>query len=143
MKESLFTNLRSKIEYYESTYRHPGLERFAVGNPYALFPTGNEMGWDKEWPNSRRAGVYLIYGENRLLYVGTASKLGPRLANYFQYDFPGGKGNQCKIVHNGWTEVPKYVVTVAVPEGSRFEASALEEYLIGELAPCDNTLGRL
>jgi excinuclease UvrABC nuclease subunit len=85
--------------------------------------------------------VYLIYSEDRLLYVGTASKLGPRLADYFQYDFPGGKGNQCKVVHSGWTEMPRHVVTIAVPEASRFEASALEEYLIGELRPCDNTVG--
>lgn len=57
MQKSLLTNLRARVDYYEATYRHPNLERFLVSEPYALFPQGGEIGWDAEWPNSKRAGV--------------------------------------------------------------------------------------
>jgi len=146
MNDSLVAALKTKLKHYEATYRHPALERFGINEPYALFPRDGEvtsLRWDDEWPSSKRAGVYLIYGDSRLLYVGTAWTLGPRLGCYFQNEDPKSTVRKCKVIHTAWTETPKYVVTIAVPDTSRFEAAALEEYLISELRPCDNTVGRL
>jgi excinuclease UvrABC nuclease subunit len=76
-------------------------------------------------------------------YVGKASMgncIGSRLSSYFGYESETDR--RCKIYHReGWTEKPRYVMCVAVPEDSPFEAPALEEFLIRELAPPDNKRG--
>ncbi len=144
MRDSL-EKLRQEVEEYSRTYRHPDLPSFRLRGPYALFPendtfvTDPEMRWDKQWPNSDSAGVYAIFSQDgTLLYIGKAWFIGRRLASYFQYEFPTTKEKRCHVVHTQWTYPPTYVCTIAVPETSRFEACALEEYLIHELKPLDN-----
>jgi excinuclease UvrABC nuclease subunit len=85
----------------------------------------------------------ILNRELEVLYVGKASQgpIGGRLAHYFKYN-PDRK--TCRVVHagpGGWSSPPIYVVGVAVPDELAFEAAALEEYLIRELQPSDNTLG--
>jgi hypothetical protein len=144
--EEALEEFKRKLDDYERTFRHPDRKRFDRSGLYALSPettVPTEKHWDEEWPNSNRAGIYVIFGNSRVLYVGKARKLGRRLACYFQYEFPRA-GNKCRIIHDGcWKEKPLYVATVAVPDDSKFEAASLEEYLIEKLHPCDNTLGRL
>jgi excinuclease UvrABC nuclease subunit len=115
---------------------------------YALFPdepqtVEAEGGWSDKWPQSDEAGVYLVFGgSGRLLYIGKASmnqSIGNRLSFYFGSD---RVDKTCTIVHEGrWKERPMYIATVAVPREMRFEAPALEEYLIASLGPCDNANG--
>jgi hypothetical protein len=147
----MLDRLTRALEDYRK-YRHPSLPDFEVGGPYALLPEEGAAvattRWNDEWPNSKRAGVYLIFGRaGNLLYVGKAWVIGNRLSSYFRSDFSDGEKRTCRAVHGvgngGWSEHPMYVVTVAVPAGSIFEAAALEEYLIGRLDPSDNKLGRL
>ena len=87
----------------------------------------------KVWPFSDDKGVYAILHHDMVLYIGKASHqgMGYRLGSYFDKDGNPKQGHT-------WTEIPTHVVTWKVPEDSPFEASALEEFLIRELAPPDN-----
>lgn len=138
--------LTAALDEYERDYRNPKRDKFDRGVLYALFPeeakVPTQRHWDMEWEYSERTGVYVIFGATQVLYVGTACKLGRRLACYFQYEFPG-VGQKCRIVHEWQRELPAYVVTIAVPGDSTVEAASLEQYLIARLDPCNNTRGRL
>lgn len=112
-----------------------------LGDRYCLFPDKRDPrpSWPDRWPNADKRGVYLMLGDDdAVLYVGKASAdsyLGARLAAYFRY----GEDRRCKFIYEDWC--PRYVVTIAVPDDSSFEAPALEEFLIRELRPPRNTLG--
>ena len=135
------------IAEYERRFRRDDLKKLEISGLYALFPSTAEVAvgvagnWPDRWPYAERAGVYLIFDEKlQVLYVGKASfksSLGGRLYNYFRED----KDGNCRIRHEGWSRPPRYVLTVAVSEDMRFEASALEECLITTLKPTDNTVG--
>jgi hypothetical protein len=133
------------IARYERTHRHPDRPALAVSPRYSLFPELAEPGprWPDSWPNAGNRGVYLMLdAEESVLYVGKASvnsSLGARLGAYFQY----GDDRRCKFrFQDYWLPlIPTYVVTIAVPDDSPFEAPALEEFLIRELGPPRNTVG--
>ena len=143
---ALLDDLKRELTKYHRKYRHPDLADLTPSDLYALFPEDAEplatMRWDQQWPNSDHGGVYLIFNKTgKLLYVGKAWIIGHRLSSYFRYPQPRGEGNRCEIVHR-WTDNPTdrpmYIATVAVPDESKFEAAALEEYLIRELKPLVN-----
>jgi hypothetical protein len=130
----------STITAYKNKYRRNDFPDFEISGIYDLSPSEKTeiidiaYKWPDPWPHAFKKGIYLIFGNNmRLLYVGKASMkndIGNRLNSYFRYT-DDKKG--CKIVHSGWKIQPRFVVTVAVPEGLAFEAPALEEYLISSL----------
>jgi hypothetical protein len=136
------------LEEYKAKYRRPGLPDLRLSGLYALFPAEAQTvdadhHWNEKWPHSDEAGVYFIFaGSGHLLYVGKASMshhIGDRLSFYFGSD---RASKACTIVHESqWNERPMYVATVAVPQDMKFEAAALEEYLIAALDPCDNVNG--
>jgi len=118
-----------------------------VSGLYDLFPSKPhslaepaEHNWPVPYPSDQRAGVYLIYSDAlELLYVGKASIgscLGKRLYTYF------GAAQECVLKHTTWTQSPRFMLTVAVPESMPFEAPALEEFLVERLAPTNNSVGR-
>jgi hypothetical protein len=131
------------IARYHDTYRHPGLGRPELSGLYALFPGESsdvavEYSWPAWWPNGSQPGVYLIFGANmELLYVGKSGQLGYRLNHWFWWE--AGPGSGCKVMHN-WRTKPYYLATVAL--GREFEALGLEGFLIEELHPSENTMGR-
>jgi hypothetical protein len=131
------------IARYHDTYRHPGLGPLELSGIYALFPGESssvaiEYWWPAWWPNGNQPGVYLIFSTNmELLYVGMSGHLGSRLNCWFWWE--AGPGSGCKVMHN-WKNRPHYVATVAL--GRAFEALGLEGFLIEELNPPENTLGR-
>ncbi len=138
----MLDSLKLALKKYRQ-YRHPDLSELEPSQIYALFPEEGEklatLHWPQEWPEGKRAGVYLIFsGASKLLYVGKAWIIGRRLSNYFQSDLPANETNPCRIVHDWGDDRPMYVVTVAVPKTSTFEAASLEEYLIRELNPSTN-----
>lgn len=148
---STFDDINEAIEAYERNYRHPDLPRLNISGPYDLFPastepwpnsTPAEHRWPDVWPNSEKRGIYLIFDQSRnLLYVGKASmssSIGVRLGKYFG---SSDDGPCCRVLHTGWGAQPRFVVTVAVPDASPFEAPAIEEYLITLLSPSDNSKG--
>ena len=140
---------RDLVEDYQARFRGPNLEPFELSAPYDLSP---ELGipkiecptsWPEGWPHSGRAGIYSLFGEElQAVYIGKASlrnTLVSRLGSYFSYDKPH---KTCRLNH-AWKCRPRYLITIAVPEESRFEAPALEEFLIIKLRPTDNTAGIL
>lgn len=131
---------------YETHYRHPAQPAFEVGAVVHLFPTELSLTetdgishWTSPWPHAERAGVYLIYSASlELLYIGKSSmgqSLGRRLYCHF------GGGDTYVLNGNGWGENPQFVVNVAVPITSPFEAPAFEEFLISKLSPKLNVHG--
>jgi hypothetical protein len=138
--------LKRALDDCRAKYRRSDLPDLRLSGLYSLFPDEVQTAdaghrWNDKWPHSEEAGVYFIFGgSGRLLYVGKASMnhcIGGRLSNYFGTD---KATNRCRVEHE-WCERPMYVATAAVPQGMKFEAPALEEYLIATLNPCDNVRG--
>jgi hypothetical protein len=147
MSQKTYDDALAAIGQYEETHRHPKRPRLEIGMPYDLFPkTGREAtrllckeGWPEVYPLSERAGAYIVLDAHaRVLYVGKADNFGRRLGGYFAY----ASDRTCKVKHKTWSEQPRYVVMVAVPTSSPFEAGALEGFLIDSLRPPDNILGK-
>lgn len=140
----MLESVKLALDDYRHNYRRPGLPEIELSCLYALFPQEGERPasadsrWNSPFPNSDRQGCYLIFGESgKLLYVGKASgnaRMGGRLGMYFGHDRLTG---DCRVLSHDWNERPMYVATIAVPNGMGFEASALEEYLVNRLNPCD------
>lgn len=137
------------VAEYQERFRGHGLAEFEISDPYDLSPELAATGltcsaaWPDTWPHIGRAGVYALFGEElQTVYVGKASlrnTLESRLGSYFGHEKIDGT---CRFYHS-WKFAPRYLVTVAVPEESRFEAPALEEFLIEKLRPTDNKAGIL
>jgi hypothetical protein len=126
---------------YRTTYRRSQLPDLLVSEPYMLSPSSDQpehaLCWPREFPTSKRVGVYAIFGQaDNVLYVGRSWLMGRRLCDYF------GGGTKPDLSMN-WSEPPAFIVTVAVPEKMEWEAAGLEEFLIDELDPPDNTRIRL
>jgi len=139
--------VREALRHYNESYRHPSLRLLTLSEVYGLFPDTTNTGqatlaWPATWPCAGDPGVYLIFGpQMNLLYVGKASlshTLGGRLSAYFQYAPDGSRG--CAVLGT-WSARPTFVMTIAVDSDKAFEAPALEEHLISELQPPDNTRG--
>ncbi len=75
------------------------------------------------------------------MYIGKASMnsaIGFRLSSYFVFD----QEKKCAMKHpQSWKGDPRYVATVRMLDELRFEAAALEEYLIANLTTTDNSAG--
>lgn len=137
----------NEVEQYTLHWRRDGLPAYNISGTYDLFPevpSGVEKiehKWPDTWPNSSSAGVYAVFDEGmKLLYVGKSSMssyLGARLGSYFGFT----PERTCRVNHN-WAVKPKYLITVAVPNASTWEAPALEEFLIKRLNPPLNRNGR-
>jgi hypothetical protein len=149
MKPKTLTDVLEALNHYKSHFRRDGLVPLEFSGLQALFPeleSAPEVTskWPEAWPFGNRQGVYFVFGSQaRLLYIGKASMrhpVGARLSSWFQYAKPSGG---CKVVHNGWSEPPRFIAVIAVPEGMAFEAPALEEFLIERLSPPDNVKGRV
>lgn len=129
------------IEYSEK-YRNPNLSKYKVSDLYDLFPnekTVHEVKhkWPDVWPFCSSAGVYIILDiDLNILYIGKASHFGYRLGSYFMYD----ENKNC-MLKDSWKGNPRFVVTIAVPDDSKFECSSLEEFLILKIKPNNNTRG--
>jgi hypothetical protein len=138
---------RDAIDEYNTGFRRADFPALEISGLYDLFPSKPhslakpaEHNWPVRYPSDQRAGVYLIYSDTfELLYVGKASMgscLGKRLYTYF------GAAQECVLKHTTWTQSPRFMLTIAVPESMPFEAPALEEFLIGRLEPTNNSVGR-
>jgi len=130
------------ISDYENTYRHPNLQKLRISGLYDLFPDKEskykvEKSWPDEWIYCRSAGVYMFLDENlEIAYIGKAYHFGYRFSSYFVYD----ENKKCKT-KNTWKTVPRFVITIAVPDESKFESAAIEEFLLSKIVTTNNTIG--
>ena len=101
-----------------------------------------EYSWPDTWPNVHDPSVYVILSRTGcVLYVGKAKHPGSRLGAYFKYvNYPDDPS--CQIIHNIWSSKPFLVFIAAGKPDKPFEIASLEEYLIMNLNPSDNTIGK-
>ena len=137
--------LRNEIKNFSNEFRKQDLPPIEESGVYFLNKQGNEsvLGWPDSYPLGNRRGVYGIFNEETLIYVGKASQqdLCYRLSDYFRY----GSNRECETKPgHTWSSEPTSLVVFAVPEEMPFEASALEEYLISKLSNelKDNKIGK-
>ena len=145
------SNLRAvqpALDAYHTGYRNPKLRPLHSSGLYALFPdtsippAGVKFAgkWPELWPDVDNPGVYVFLDANfDVTYVGKTflkQSFGTRFYDWFKREKNTGA---CSVV-GVWKSPPAYVITVPVQEP--FEAPSLEEYLIQELDPSDNLVGR-
>lgn len=132
-------DVRKLISNYCIYYRKEGLPPIQESSVYILNEnyTGEVCGYESRWPNTYpladNYGVYAVFGVMGLLYIGKASfqKIGNRLSSYFRY--AENKKDCITNPQHTWSAPPTHIVVWAVPDDMPFEASALEEFLIGSL----------
>ena len=137
--------LRVALNYYRQNLRREDFPSLELSELYDLFPERGSSQAKKKWPVAypfaNNAGVYFIFDEGlRLLYIGKASMnnhLVSRLSAYFEYD----DDKKCRVKSVDWIGNPRYISVVPMDEQHKFEAPALEEYLIGQLVTTDNKAG--
>jgi len=142
-------DVRKKISDYCILYRKEGLPPIQESPVYILNENyvgeqcDSDARWPQAYPHAGNRGVYAIFGVDGLLYIGKASigTIGERLSSYFQY-FKNREGFKTNPQHT-WSAPPTHVVVWAVPDDMPFEASALEEFLIGSFKGnlSDNRIG--
>ena len=148
---SAICQIQALLSEYSRLYRRKELQELRVSALYDLCTTKKDivgdpqLSWAKDdyWPDCDRYGIYAIFDDSlSLLYIGKASMNNPisnRLGRWFGRNIDG----TCRIKDLNWSRPPRYVATAAVDDDMRFEAAAIEEYLIMKLVPIDNTRGKL
>ena len=141
------SDLEAAIKVYQKSFRNETMGKYEPSKLYDLFPELGkpnclvEHNWPQKWPHLDNAGIYALLSENlEVLYIGKASMnhgIGYRLSSYCSY-VEGTK--KCKL-NDEWEGKPRYVYSVAVPDQTKFEAPALEEYLIKEIQTANNKAG--
>lgn len=115
-------------------------DRYALKLPKPLSePYDLTRQWKTDsFPHADHPGCYFIFdADGDLLYIGKASlrsTVGRRLATYFLWN-----GKEVDPKHDGWTKTPSHIRTQ--PVAKAYEAASMEEFLITELQPSQNTSG--
>ena len=125
--DKIGVTLRDVVKFYSETYRNPHLPPFQVCEPHSM-----TSWWGESWRQPNRAAMWFIRPVGKSFGWGRASltsDVGARLAAH-DHQKP----------RRAWREQAAFVQFVSVPEA--FEAPSLEEYLIKELRPTGNILGR-
>jgi hypothetical protein len=134
------------FEEYRTDFRRADFPELRLSGFYDLFPEKESAqltigSWPGRWPEADKPGVYLFFDPMlELLYVGKASwgsSIGARLSTYGGYG-PDKKGF---VLKDTWEGDPRYVAVIWMTGDYRFEAPALEEFLVTRLRPIDNTIG--
>lgn len=145
-KRPYMTDLNEELEYYCTRLRGPDMPKLKMSGLYNLYPTSDdtecEYRWPDDWPFVESPGVYFVFdADMQVLYIGKASMnscFGARLSTYFR----SGADKECVVKNSeSWKGDPHFVAVIPMEKKYRFEAPALEEYLITKLKPIDNKEG--
>jgi hypothetical protein len=146
MEASYLKDLVNEVAHYSECYRHPDFPSLNLSNLYDLFPPNKDgledMCWPAFWPSGDSPGVYAILDEkHKLIYIGKASmgsSISRRLCTYFIND----ENRNCKVKNPSWWKgSPRYITVIPMTKELKFEAPALEEYLIHKLHSTSNVTG--
>ena len=125
--------LQNAIKWYEDRF----CVRFTPTVIYALYPK-EEYGWPQPWPNPDSAGIYAFLDSNKtIVYIGKASQMGARLSHYFGY----GENAKCILKDKRIDDI-SYVQCYSCSQEEPYACLSLEEYLISEMNPKYNKIGR-
>ena len=126
--------LQNAIKWYEDKF----CVRFTPTVIYALYPKEEEYGWPQPWPNPDSAGIYIFLDSNKtIVYIGKASQMGARLSHYFGY----GENAKCILKDKRIDDI-SYVQCYSCSPEEPYACLSLEEYLISEMNPKYNKIGR-
>ena len=126
--------LQNAIKWYEDRF----CVRFTPTVIYALYPKEEEYGWPQPWPNPDSAGIYIFLDSNKtIVYIGKASQMGARLSHYFGY----GENAKCILKDKRIDDI-SYVQCYSCSPEEPYACLSLEEYLISEMNPKYNKIGR-
>lgn len=127
-------SLKNAIKWYEDRF----CVSFTPAEIYALYPKEGEHGWPQPWPIPDSAGIYAFLDSNKtIVYIGKASQMGARLNHYFGY----GEGGKCILKDKRVDEIFYVQCYSCIPE-EPYTCHSLEEYLISEMNPKYNKIGR-
>ncbi len=127
-------SLKNAIKWYEDRF----CVRFTPAEIYALYPKEGEYGWPQPWPIPDFAGIYAFLDSNKtIVYIGKASQMGARLNHYFGY----GKNGKCILMDKRIGDI-SYVQCYSCSPKEPYACLSLEEYLISEMNPKYNKIGR-
>ena len=135
-KDKSVSFAKKLVENYNSKYN----TSFQLYQPYKLTRCSDgEYGFENsQWPCNGKVGVYLILSDDDdVIYVGQTRSFGYRFYQYFKDD-----DGTCVPRSPYWTKTPKTIVAIPAPNDAKYERPSLEEYLIENLNPCDNTRGK-
>ncbi len=131
-----FSDLQTALAEFNDKYRGPTVPRLELGQPYHI-----EKDYPTKWPDADSAGVYgFLDAAMNVLYIGKASldnDIGSRIGTHLASD-PSKPWGRKDIL----AEQAAYLITIPVPKGHRYVAPALEEWLIDQLQPPHNAIGR-
>ena len=134
-----------EIKLYQENFRHPKLGEFKNRGLYDLYPervTEQKVAesWPAQYTNCGDAGIYLFLNEDlEIVYIGKTKHFGARFGRYFSYI----KGTKTCNLNDKWNTNPRFIVTVPVPQSSKFENLSLEGYLLSKIVTSDNTMDNL
>lgn len=127
-------SLKNAIKWYEDRF----CVSFTPAEIYALYPKEGEYGWPQPWPIPDFAGIYAFLDSNKtIVYIGKASQMGARLSHYFRY----GENGKCILMDKRIGDI-SYVQCYSCSPEEPYACLSLEEYLISEMNPKYNKLGR-
>jgi len=127
--------LTKRLEMFQGVL-HPTLQPLiTISSRYDL-----KSDWPKTWPDNEKPGVYLLLDEQtNILYVGKSSVcIGSRLNAHFHY----GAKREC-VPYSDQLSSIRFIWTIGFSADNWFLSTALEEYLIAELDPDFNKVGRI
>jgi excinuclease UvrABC nuclease subunit len=128
--------LSQKLEIFRNLL-HPSLQDLiTISARYNL-----KDDWPKTWPDNEKPGVYVLLDEQKeILYIGKSSVcIGSRLNAHFHY---AQNRNECIPYSDALSNI-RFIWTVGFPRDKWFLSTALEEFLIAELDPKLNKVGRI
>ena len=146
VKRPSMADLNRELQHYCAHLRGPDMPELKISGLYDLFPPPNdtvcEYHWPDDWPFVESPGVYFVFdADMQVLYIGKASMnswFGNRLHTYFR----SGNDKKCVVQNlDSWKGDPRFMAVIPMEAEYRFEAPALEEYLITKLKPVDNKVG--
>lgn len=127
-------SLKNAIKWYEDRF----CVSFTPAEIYALYPKEGEYGWPQPWPIPDFAGIYAFLDSNKtIVYIGNASQMGARLSHYFRY----GENGKCILMDKRIGDI-SYVQCYSCSPEEPYACLSLEEYLISEMNPKYNKIGR-
>lgn len=127
-------SLKNAIKWYEDRF----CVSFTPAEIYALYPKEGEYGWPQPWPIPDFAGIYAFLDSNKtIVYIGKASQMGARLSHYFRY----GENGKCILMDKPIGDI-SYVQCYSCSPEEPYACLSLEEYLISEMNPKYNKIGR-